>query len=161
MKRLSWVPIVVLVAAVALPVFAGEKEHSKCTSPPEECLKKMQQKISNKAWLGIEMDATKDGRWRITRVVPDSPAARAGFAEGDVLLAMNGYEYADTKEGGLKQAWSEVEPGSDATYVVLRQGEKVTLHATLGHVPDEIARQWIAEHMEKAHGDVKLAQNAD
>ncbi len=162
MKRLSWIVVVALIVSVGMPAFAGEKENKKCTAPSDECLKKMQAKIANKAWLGIEMDGTDDGHWLITKVVADSPAEKAGFEKGDVLLAMNGTKYTKENKEGVSKAWSEVKPGSEATYVVLRQGGKVKLQAQLAHVPDEMAKKWIAEHMSKAHGeDVKLAKKTD
>ncbi len=161
MKRLSWIIVVALIVSVGMPAFAGEKAHKKCDGDPDECLKKMQAKIANKAWLGIEMDGNDDGRWQITKVVAGSPAEKAGFQKGDVLMAMNGVEYSKKNKEGVSKVWSEAAPGSEATYVVLRQGGKVKLQAQLAHVPEEMGKKWIAEHMAKSHGEVKMAKKAD
>jgi hypothetical protein len=144
MKRCLPIVVAALVVAVAFPAFAGEKHHKKCDGDPQECLAKMHAKLSKKAWLGIEMDGTDDGRWKITRVVPDSPAEKAGFEKG-------GEEYTKKNKEGMHKVWSEVSPGSAATYVVLRKGGKLKLKAELDHVPDYLMAQWIGEHMLKSH----------
>ena len=135
-----------------------------CKSAPQKCSlafqQNWQQKLANKPWLGVEMDSTDDGHYRITRVVPDSPAEAAGFAEGDILLAMNGEAYTADNKKGLKAAWTQVEPGSDAVYIVKRNGEKTKLKASLGHVPDDLVAQWIGQHMLDSHleAPVKVAK---
>ena len=157
MKKASLIVIAALVLAVALPTFAGEK-HKKCTTDAEECLKNMKAKIANKAWLGIEMDTTKDGYHKITKVVEGSPAEAAGFAAGDVLLAMNGVSYAKDNGKEIKAAWGEVSPGSAAKFIVKRDGEKMKIKAELAHVPNDMAKKWVHEHMEKYHADTKMAK---
>lgn len=151
MKRTLWIMVFALVIAVAMPAAAGEKHHKKCDGNVEDCLAKMQQKIEKKAWLGIEMDTNDDGRYAITRVVPKSPAAKAGFEKGDVLMVMNGVDYNPKEESSIKKAWTDMSPGSTAKFVVLRQGGKVKLKAQLDHVPHDLMAQWIGEHMLKSH----------
>ena len=157
MKKSSLFIIAALVLAVALPTFAGEK-HKKCDASAEECLKHMKEKLAKKAWLGIEMDGTEEGYYTITKVVEGSPAETAGFAAGDVLLAMNGVSYAEDNGKEIKAAWGEVSPGSTAVFVVKRDGEKTKLKAELAHVPDEMAKKWISKHMEKYHSEAKMAK---
>ena len=155
MKRASVLLVVVLVMAVAMPAFAGEK--GKCAGSGENCLKKMSQKIQNKAWLGIEYDTNEHGRWEIAKVVPNSPAENAGFEKGDILLAVNGVEYSKDNKKALQAVYSELEPGSRATYVVKRKGGKVKLKATLGNVPKDLQAKWTNEHMSKNHPEMQLA----
>ena len=154
MKRHLWIALL-LIVAVAAPGLAGGKHHKKCDADPADCVKKMKQKFADKAWLGIEMNTTDDGRYQITAVVPDSPAATAGFVEGDIILSMNGHNYSETDKKAVKVAWSEVEPGSKAVYVVLRKGGKIKLKAKLDHVPEAYQKKWIKEHLAKYHGDAK------
>jgi predicted metalloprotease with PDZ domain len=145
--------VVVLFGAVSVAV-AGDKH---CTASTQECLNKMVAKIQQKGWLGVETDKAGNGRWQVTKVYPDSPAAKAGFEAGDVLVSMNGVEMtADNKEA-LKKAKHAMGPGSDVTYVVKRQGGKVKLHAQLDHVPDAVVAEWVGKHMVADHSTTKLA----
>lgn len=155
MKRFGILCCVVLVVVVALPVTGGD--HHKCTASTQDCLDKMKAKLGGKPWLGIEMGETDSGHWKVTRVIEGSPAERAGFAAGDVLIALNGIEMSESNKQALKKAKHALAPGSEATYVVKRQGGKVTLKVEFGTVPPEMVAQWIGEHMMEQHSQVKLA----
>ena len=152
MKKLSAFLVVVMLAAA--PAMAGEK---KCDGSGEDCVKKMKQKYSEMAWLGIGYDADDHGRWVVSSVEPGSPAEKAGFEKDDVLLAMDGVEVSKENKAAFKKAYSKLTPGSEATYVVKRQGGKVKLQATLGHVPAELQAKWIEKHVKKYHPDMKMA----
>lgn len=92
----------------------------------------------------------------VARVFEGSPAQMAGFEPGDVVVSVNGVPAGDRHaKKALKK--TGMKPGAETTYVVKRDGQKVTLVATLGHVPDEVAATWIAEHMEAHHKDAKVA----
>ena len=149
MKRFVTFLVVLLLAAA--PAMAGEKK--KCEGNPDDCIKKMKQKYSEKAWLGISYETDDKGRWVVESVEADSPAKAAGFEKGDVMLAVNGVEYSKENKQKLKEVYSNLEPGTEATYVVSRQGGKVKLHATLGHVPKEMQAKWIKEHVNKYHSE--------
>ena len=151
MKRSLCLVIAVLIMAMAVPGMAGEKHHKKCDGTPDDCKKKMAAKFADKAWLGIEMDGTDDGHYKITKVVSDSPAAQAGFEEGDVLLAMNGQDYSKDNMKAVKAAWSELKPGSKAKYTVLRKGGKIDIKAKLGSIPADHQKKYIKEHLAKYH----------
>lgn len=155
MRRFSILALVTVVAlALASPVVAGE---GHCKASADECLKKMAAKMQNKAWLGVELEANDDGHYTVTRVVSGSPAEQAGFAEGDVLLALNGVKWSKDNKEAVKKASYELRPGATATYVVKRSGEKVTLEATLDRVPREVMARWVGEHMLSDHADMKMA----
>ena len=151
MKRSLCIFVVVLIVAMAVPGFAGEKHHKKCDGTPDECKKKMAASFADKAWLGIEMDGTDDGHFKITKVLSDSPAAKAGFEKGDVLLAMNGHDYSKDNMKAVKMQWSELKPGSKAKYTVLRKGGKLEIKAKLGKMPAEYQKKYIKEHLAKYH----------
>lgn len=153
MKRSLCVVVAILIMAMAVPGMAGEKCNKKCDGTPEECTKKLTQKFAEKPWLGIEMANKKDGQTTITKVVSDSPAEKAGFEKGDVLLAINGQAYSKDNMKAVKKAWSELKPGSKAKYTVLRKGGKLTLKAQLGTMPIEYQKKYIEEHMAKYHQD--------
>lgn len=153
MKKLCAFLVVVMVAVA--PAIAGEK--GKCEGSGEDCVKKMQVKYSEMAWLGISYDADENGRWVVASVEPGSPAEKAGFKEGDVMLAVDGVEYSKENKKEIKAKFATLSPGSDATYVVMRQGGKVKLQATLGHVPKELQAQWMEKHVKEYHPDYKMA----
>ncbi len=66
----------------------------------------------------------------VGQVVPDSPASAAGIKQGDVVRTFNG----KTVEGAsdLQVDSSESAPGTPVTLGILRNGEPMTIHATLG-----------------------------
>jgi len=149
MKRSLCIAVVILIVAMAVPGLAGEKHHKKCDGTPEECKKKMAASFAEKAWLGIEMDGTEDGYYKITKVLADSPAAKAGFEKGDVLLAINGQDYSKGNMKAVKMEWSKLKPGSKAKYTVLRKGGKLQIKAKLGNMPAEYQKKYIKEHFAK------------
>ena len=153
MRKLVAITVVMLV--VALPAAAGDK--GSCQGGGEDCLAKMKAKFADKPWLGIEYDTDEKGRWVVEKVYEGSPAEQVGFQKGDVLLAMQGEEYSKANKPALKKIYSKLSPGSDVQYVVLRQGGKVKLDATLRHVPKDLQKQWIAEHMTKNHPEMQMA----
>ena len=153
MKKMFAILAVVLI--VAMPAMAGEK--GKCAGSGEDCMKKMKAKYGEKAWLGIEYDTDDHGRWVVAEVYKGSPAEKAGFEAGDVLLAVNGAEYSKENKEELKAVFAKIEPGTHVQYVVKRQGGKVKLDATLGNVPKEVQAKWIQKHMESNHPEYQMA----
>jgi serine protease Do len=69
----------------------------------------------------------------ISDVVPDSPAARAGLARGDIILEMNGNPIADSRALGLKT--SALAPGTRVTLKISRDGKPRDVPVTLGELP--------------------------
>ncbi len=150
--------VIVLMMALLFSVaaLAGEKKQS--LSAPE-ALAKMEAKLAAKPWLGVEYEKAEKSYYKIEKVVANSPAERAGFQAGDILLSMSGVDYTKANKKALKAAWAKVEPGSDAEFVVKRAGEKLNLTATLQHIPSDLQAQWIAEYMDTNYPDYQLAEN--
>jgi serine protease Do len=61
--------------------------------------------------------------------VDGSPAARAGFEQGDVVIALNGKDVTDSKV--LTRQVGSIHAGDKATFTVLRNGERHTITATI------------------------------
>ncbi|WP_240911105.1 PDZ domain-containing protein [Paludisphaera soli] len=76
---------------------------------------------------GLRLGAAEpDGKGvRVASVVPDSPAALAGLAAGDVLTAVDERWTASVED--VYAAASGVEPGREAPVAVLREGKEQTL----------------------------------
>ena len=74
----------------------------------------------------------------VAEVVDGSPAERAGFAQGDVVVALNGTEVTDSKV--LTRQVAALKAGERATFTVLRDGARRDLSATIEkRDPDRLA----------------------
>ena len=159
MKRriAALLPAALLVLA---PVAFAGHDHYKCTKSTQECLNEMSASLKNSGWVGIELDKNEDGKMLVKKVVPGSPAAQAGFSEGDVLVALQGIKFGDeANTEALKAAKKAMAPGKQVTYTVQRAGSEKKLTATLAPVPQDVLAQWIGNHM-MAHADnTAVAQN--
>jgi serine protease Do len=71
----------------------------------------------------------------VADVVPDSPAGKAGFKEGDFVTEFNGQKVKDMRQ--LRLLVSQTAPGRKVTLRILRDGKEKTLTATLGEMPKE------------------------
>jgi serine protease Do len=80
--------------------------------------------------LGLEREASGTV---VTQVQPDSPAADAGFQTGDVITALNGQEVEGA--GALSREVAALDPGDDADFTVVRDGEQREIEVELGERP--------------------------
>jgi len=154
-RRISMALVVALVVALAGVAVAGDGHH-KCTASTQDCLNKMAQKLAAKGWMGIEYDRTEAGPLKITRVVPDSPAEKAGVRSGDVLVAINGAGFGEADEAELKKVSQGMVPGAKLTCTVKRDGAKKNLDMTLAKMPDKVRHAIVGEHMLQ-HAEYKVA----
>ena len=68
-------------------------------------------------------------------VEPNSPAAKAGLAEGDIITAINGSE---VRTGDiLRNTIAMIRPGTTVDLEVVRTNGKKVIRAKLGELPDE------------------------
>jgi serine protease Do len=84
---------------------------------------------SRRPWLGIS-STEQGGRVQIVRVSQDSPAAAAGLAPGDVVLAIDGTTVS-TLEVLYKTLWAHANPDDEIQLTVLQgaQVRQLTLKA--------------------------------
>jgi serine protease Do len=68
-------------------------------------------------------------------VTPDSPGAKAGIKQGDVILSFNGTDVSQLRD--LPRLVAQTSPDTAATMTVWRNGEKVELHAKVGELANE------------------------
>lgn len=66
----------------------------------------------------------------VAQVTPDSPASKAGLQQGDVIVGLNGQRIADSSS--LQVQVSEISPGTGITLDVMRSGQPVKVHVTVG-----------------------------
>jgi serine protease Do len=94
----------------------------------------------SRGWLGVQIQdftpelasslGMKDQKGAmVAGVVDGSPAARAGFEQGDVVVALNGTHVEDSK--ALTRQVASIRAGDKATFTVMRNGERRTITATI------------------------------
>ncbi len=102
----------------------------------------------SRGWLGVQIqNLTPDmasslgvGNAKgaiVASVVEDSPAAKAGFKQGDVILGMNGSEVDDNRD--LTRKVAGLRAGEKADFSVLREGQKRNVVAVIAPRPDQVA----------------------
>ncbi|MBN1164429.1 MAG: DegQ family serine endoprotease [Candidatus Krumholzibacteriota bacterium] len=75
----------------------------------------------------------------VSQVAEDSPAEKAGFKQGDIILDFDGKEMKSTNE--FRRLAAEKKPGSKVEVTVLRDGKRKNLQVAVGKRPDEIINQ--------------------
>jgi len=147
----SIVPVLTLALITVFATFAfagGEScDHAAKAAKTAEHHHSKAAEMARHGWLGVETEKA-DAGYAITVVHADSPAEAAGFRVGDVLVAMNGIELTESNKKALKQAKSELWPGSEVEYTVQRGSYARNLVATLAPVPEEVLARWEAEEAE-------------
>jgi serine protease Do len=97
------------------------------------------------SWLGVEsqevtLDTVKELKLPaergvlLGRVVPDSPAAKAGLKENDVITEINGERVEG--EAQFRRMIHEIPAGRSAQFTVWRDGRAQTIEVTLGKADD-------------------------
>lgn len=105
-------------------------------------------------WLGLDLEKNAQGAKVVARVEPGSPAAAAGFRQGDVLVAFQGIRLTEANHDALKKAKSTMKVGKTVAYTVARAGSEHDLSATLAPVPEAVLARWEAEAAKEAESQV-------
>ncbi len=152
MKTLTSFVAAAFVVALALPVWAGSAE--KCTADTQTCLNHMSAKKTT-GWLGLEYDKAEDGTMSVKAVTAGSPAEKAGFQVGDVLLALNGAKFSDKE--AMKKAKGDWNAGQKVSYTVQRKGAETAVAATLGPMPENVYASMVGQHLLENHVSAQTA----
>lgn len=75
----------------------------------------------------------------VAEVPPGTPAAKAGLKSGDVIVALNGKPIGGVRQ--LRLSISALDPGSEASLTVFRDGKRLNVSVKLAELPgeDEVA----------------------
>ena len=151
------VRVLAMVAIVGLAASGFALDASKCTSSTQDCLNYMSRNLENRGWVGIEVDDEGGiAEMFVSNVVEDSPADKAGFNRGDLLIAVNGVVFAESNKKKIRDIQYAMKAGDDVVYLVGRRRAKKELRVELGPLPDTVIAQQIGEHM-MDHAEVKVA----
>jgi serine protease Do len=71
----------------------------------------------------------------VASVIPDSPAAKAGLRQGDVIVAVNGKAVEDSQS--LTRRVAGIPAGTKAAFTVVREGSARTIQVAIGQRKDE------------------------
>jgi serine protease Do len=100
----------------------------------------------NRGWLGVQIQEVTpaiaaslglhgEKGALVAVVTPDSPSAKAGIKQGDVILSFNGTDVTQLRD--LPRMVAGTAPDTAATMTVWRNGEKVELHTKVGELANE------------------------
>jgi serine protease Do len=116
-------------ANLARPVVEQLREHGKV----------------ERGWLGVQIQQvtpeiargfglTKQAGALVAGISAVGPAARAGFAQGDVILSVNGHDI--TRMRDLPLVVAEMPIGQPADVTVWRRNQKITLRPIIAEMPE-------------------------
>lgn len=155
MKRITALVGAALALALATPVLAGSG--GKCSQDAQTCLNHFSS-YREQGWLGLKYDANEKGEYVVKTVTEGSPAAKAGFQLGDVLLTLNGASMSDKE--AVKKAKGEWKVGSQVSYTIRREKNEQQVTATLAAMPEEVFAAMVGDHMIKDHMGVVPTEKA-
>ncbi len=99
----------------------------------------------SRGWLGVQiqpvtpaiaasLNLRSEHGALVAVVSPDSPAAKAGIKQGDVILSFAGSEIKEMRD--LPRLVSQAAPDSTEPLTVWRNGQSTELHVKLGEAPE-------------------------
>jgi len=99
-----------------------------------------------RGWLGVKIQSISEDIGEslgvpentgalVAGVTPDSPAAKGGIEQGDVILKFDGKDVTTMR--GLPKLVAQAPTGKSVEVEVLRQGQKKTLTVSVGMLEDE------------------------
>jgi serine protease Do len=136
----STVLIFLAAASIAVPALAQ-------TSAPQRARSLSLRRAATRGYLGVGVVELTDDRVKalklkddhgveIKHVDPDSPAAKAGLKENDVILEVNGKPVEDIEQ--FQNSIGDTAPGTKVNLTIWHYGNRQTVAATLDSRPDNV-----------------------
>jgi C-terminal processing protease CtpA/Prc len=86
-----------------------------------------------RGYIGVMIKKSTEGI-EVTAVVGDSPAAKAGLKEGDVIKKLDGEEVATVALEDFVKKIKDFKPGKEIKLVILRDGKDKEIKVKVGKV---------------------------
>ena len=117
----------------------------------------------DRGWLGVHIQGLDEDLANslgldeaegalVAQVTPDSPAASAGFKQGDVILSYGGKQIESLRD--LTSAVADTTAGTEVDVVVWRDGSEQTIEVEIGQMPGQ-------EQMAALSGDEQQPEEND
>ena len=101
---------------------------------------------TRRGWLGVKIQSITEDIAEaygvkentgalVASVTPDSPAAKAGIQDGDVILKFDGKDVTTMR--GLPRLVAQTPIGKDVDVELLRKGQRTTLKVAVGRLAEE------------------------
>ena len=168
MKKALLLSIVFGLTFAVLPAIAGEghahaekaEYEKKCGADAQACLDWFSTNYQGRGWAGVSLEMS-DAGLLVSEVHPGTPAAKAGVKSGDVLVAINGVEYAEGNQEKMAQFEKEMVPGKEFTYTIARNGKNKDVSFALAKMPMDVVARQVGMHMLNDHAAVEVASADD
>lgn len=147
----------VLLCLAALPAAALAGEKLDFSYDVKDQIREAVAHMQTMGWVGIEMEHNEDYTLTLVRVVPDSPAERAGLRAGDVLVAREGVSYSKENGEKISKAHKKSRPGDEVTFTIRRGSQELPITVELGRLPKQVIAQWIGSWAIES-AEVELAE---
>ncbi|HUI74093.1 MAG TPA: PDZ domain-containing protein [Candidatus Acidoferrum sp.] len=148
--------VLIALPSPSVPLQETPQDPQEAPAPPQEPATRSEKQMKElhkmvislgdgNSWLGVETQEVSADTVRefklpaergvvIGKVLPDSPAAKAGLKENDVVTAVNGQTVEGTVE--FRRMIHEIPAGRKVQLTIWRDDHSQTLEATLGN-PDQ------------------------
>ncbi|HUL15607.1 MAG TPA: PDZ domain-containing protein [Terriglobales bacterium] len=153
--------VLIALPSPSVPLQEAPQEPQEAPAPPQEPSSRSEKQMKElhkmvislgegDSWLGVETqevtaDTVKEDKLPVERgvvigkVLPDSPAAKAGLKDNDVVTAVNGQTVEGTVE--FRRMIHEIPAGRKIQLTIWRDDHSQTLEATLGNSDQNIHTQ--------------------
>jgi serine protease Do len=179
MKRIHFLPLIIAlispvalaqseqqIAARNLQALLQEKEKAKADGGSTDLVLS----LGHGGYLGVFLEEVTPERMKelhlseergaiVMKVYEDSPAARAGLKENDVIISYNGQRVESVRQ--LQRLIMETPPGRQVSLAIIRGGSTQTITVTTGDQGEAIKKSIakVREQLEKARERLKVIPN--
>jgi S1-C subfamily serine protease len=138
------------LALATLVAFGISAEEPRCTQTAQDCDHQIRQMLSGCRFLGMTVEERNPGLV-ISKIVPQSPAARGGLRVGDRLIAVNGKSLTNSSPRDFKQIVADARSTCRLWMIVSRSGAYTKVEARLEPYSKEQIEKIIAAHLSQSH----------
>ena len=131
-----------LALAFAIPAFAGGAHCGDNASASASAADMHECSAHTSAWSGAWLQRDGSGDVTVTAVAKGSPAYRSGLKDGDIVLAVNGYDLRNAGDRQMCSSKADCSVGRSVTYKVQRGHSVKLLKFKLEKMPSNAAARY-------------------